>query len=77
MTVSNLTWKKLVEVEPRLETLLADAQSIEDDLTSISFCANAAWYGYSRQPGLKPSLVRLVGWGRIDLDGLSPHFPYD
>ena len=63
-TPSNLTWGILVEHEPRLKVLLADAKSITDNRSNPSFCANAAWYGYGGWPGLKPRLLFLVGWGR-------------
>ena len=63
-TPSNLTWASLVEHEPRLNALLADAKSIKDDRSKPNFCANAAWYGYSGWAGLKRRLLFLVGWNR-------------
>ena len=71
MIANKLTWEILVQNEPGLKVLLADAELIQDDLTTVNFCANAAWYGYSGHPGLKPRLLRLVGWRRIDLDDQS------
>lgn len=61
---SNLTWATLVELEPPLKSLLADAKSVTDNRRKPSFCANAAWYGYGGWPGLKPRLLSLVGWER-------------
>ncbi len=56
------TWQDLVEREPRLAELRIAAERVRPP-ADASFCANAAWYGYGGQIGLKPRLLRLVGWG--------------
>ena len=60
---SNLTWAILVELEPRLEALLVEAQSISKNPKTKRHAA-AVWYGWGKWPGLKPRMVPLVGWGR-------------
>jgi hypothetical protein len=52
-----ITWPGLVRAEPRLGALLAEAQAVEDDGSTPSFCANEVW---ARQ--FKPRLAKLVGW---------------
>lgn len=55
-----LTWDALVEREPRLADLLDEAKSIP---ATRPECEDLApWYGYGGWPGLKPRLIRLVGW---------------
>ncbi|MDP9471721.1 MAG: hypothetical protein M3Q71_13835 [Chloroflexota bacterium] len=56
------TWEDLVEREPRLADLRVAAERIRPT-ADASFCANAVWYGYGGHLGLKPRLIRLVGWG--------------
>jgi len=59
---SPATWEDLVRREPRLEALrtVAGAVTSEGD---PHFCANATWFGWpGAEPGLKPRLLRLVGW---------------
>ncbi len=62
IATNRLTWPDLVEREPRLADLRVAAERVRD-AGDGSFCANAAWYGYGGHLGLKPRLVRLVGWG--------------
>ncbi len=62
-----LTWQDLVEREPRLADLRIVAERVRD-AGDGSFCANASWYGYGGQLGLKPRLLRLVGWGAQSRD---------
>ena len=59
------TWRQLVEREPLLEELRAQAEAVTDSGADPWFCANGVWY---RE--FKPVLVRLVGWsrGRTDAD---------
>lgn len=58
-----ITWDKLVELEPRLTSLLAEAQSIRDDKSKPVFCANSVWYGYHlHDGGLREKVIQLVGW---------------
>lgn len=57
-------WEDLVRIEPRLGEMLKEIQSIKDDGTAPSFCANAQWY---RSPGegedsFKDRLVAMAGW---------------
>jgi hypothetical protein len=53
-----MTWGKLAECEPALNSLLRDAQTV--DGSDEYFCANLVW---ARE--LKPRLVELVGyWAR-------------
>ncbi len=61
------TWQDLVAREPRLAELRVAAERIRPT-ANASFCANAAWYGYAGQFGLKPRLLRLVGWGAQNQD---------
>jgi hypothetical protein len=58
-----LTFQKLAAMEPGLDRLLAKALAYHNN-TPRQFCANAVWYGYGHQPGLKRQLERLVGWDR-------------
>jgi len=62
-----ITWDELVELEPRLEALLQKAQSIEDDKSKKSFCANAAFYGFDGYEGLREKIRNLVGWEVYDV----------
>ncbi len=61
-TPSVLTWDDLAAREPRLAAL---RQAVERESAHgrLHYCANAAWYGYGGHLGLKPRLLRLVGWG--------------
>jgi hypothetical protein len=57
-----LTFRALVEQEPRLADLLAEARAHHNNRDPV-FCANAVWFGYHGfRPGLKARLSRLVGW---------------
>lgn len=62
--ILDLTWEKIIEIEPHLLTLYEEAQGVKDGGVSESFCENEVWYGRPDRPGsgLKPRLVRLVGW---------------
>lgn len=55
-------WESLVDLEPRLAGLLAEAQSIVQSPETNGHAA-ATWFGWNR-PGLKARLVSLIGWGR-------------
>ena len=55
------TWDALVAAEPRLADLLAEARRERPD-DDGRCCANEAWFGWRGRPGIKPRLVRLVGW---------------
>ncbi len=55
------TWENLVCREPRLAILRAEVEQITAG-DGQRFCANECWYGFNGQPGIKPKLVRLVGW---------------
>lgn len=54
-----LTWEKLVELEPRLEGLLLDAQASRP-LSKRRFNYELAWCEF-KQP-----IANLVGWHRWD-----------
>ncbi len=58
---TNPTWDDLVRAEPRLAVLRSDVEQITAG-DGQRFCANAVWYGYHGEPGIKPKLVRLVGF---------------
>ncbi len=62
VVTNRLTWQDLVAREPRLADLRIAAERARPT-ADASFCANAVWYGYGGHLGLKPRLVRLVGWG--------------
>ncbi len=63
--------------ERRLLGLYAQGAAIQDDNSTDSFCANAAWYGYGRYAGLKPMLTRLVGWeAEVDRLEVRTSFAY-
>ncbi len=64
---SRPTWEDLAVREPRLVALRADVERVRVGIDE-TFCANAAWYGYGGRLGLKPRLVRLVGWGAQSRD---------
>ena len=60
-TTAAPTWEALVEREPRLGDLLAEARAVRGE--GPTFCANAVWYGYpGHRPGLKRRMTRLVGF---------------
>lgn len=56
-----LTWEDLLSLEPRLAFLQVEAMA-ETNHDKPDYCANAVWGGYQGHLGLKPRLVRLVGW---------------
>lgn len=56
-------FKELCEAEPLLQSLLREAKKHRRNKDE-RFCANEAWYGYNGNFGLKPRLVRLVGFER-------------
>ncbi len=56
------SWDELVTLEPRLDLLLKEAQSVKDDKTKDVFCANRIWYGDGSRNGLKQKMSKLVGW---------------
>ncbi len=59
-------WDRLVDDEPRLAELLAEARTVRDEGGSY-FCANEVWYGYGDpRRGFKARLLPLVGWERRD-----------
>lgn len=56
------TWLRLVELEPRLETLLRRAQT-EWATEPAEYCAMRMWYGHpSPRDGLRDTVSDLVGW---------------
>ncbi len=57
-----LTWKQIVELEPRVLALYKEIQTVKDDATESSFCANSRWYGHGVRDGFKARFVYLVGW---------------
>lgn len=75
-----LLWKRLIELEPRLEQVYAAAASIKDNRGAPYFCANEAWSVWlnrgsvwARWPNkhgitLKQWPSMLVGWDRYDND---------
>ncbi len=71
------TFAELESPEPVLSALLVEAKS--HDGRDPRFCANAVWYGYNGHPGLKPRLLTVVGWERLDgrHDVLSRPETYD
>ncbi len=65
-----LSWNKLVEIEPELGELLNQIRAIKDDPEKPSFCANWEWYGVIRTSDLtfKETMTRLVGWKAVKQD---------
>ncbi len=61
MTPTVPTWDDLVRAEPRLAVLRSEVERVTAE-DGQRFCANAVWYGYNGEPGIKPKLVRLVGF---------------
>jgi hypothetical protein len=61
--INTLTFADLVEIEPRLGDLLAEAKAISSDGIP-NFCANRVWYGYLNdgKKGLKHKMEDLVGF---------------
>jgi len=51
-----MNWEMLVENEPRLQQLLEDIESIQDDPEKSYFCANELWIRI-----YKKRLIHLVG----------------
>lgn len=77
--MQEITWARLMELEPGLAAIFKRAADIKDDKSTASFCANKAWYGqwvrneaapygYEFQYGLKRELKKLVGWVSINKD---------
>ncbi|MDP9358961.1 MAG: hypothetical protein M3Q71_13250 [Chloroflexota bacterium] len=61
MIATGPTWNDLVRAEPQLAVLRSEVERITAR-DGQRFCANAVWYGYNGQPGIKPKLIRLVGF---------------
>ena len=59
--IKTLTFANLVEIEPRLGELLAEAQAVSS-AGNPNFCANRVWYGNGDRNGLKQKVEKLVGW---------------
>lgn len=59
--MTNITWKLLVELEPRLGEMLKRAKSVNGE--DKHFCANAVWFDE-----FKPELCTLVGWDASGFD---------
>ncbi len=55
------TWNDLVIREPWLAILRSEVERVTAR-EGQPFCANATWYGYHEERGIKPKLVRLVGF---------------
>jgi hypothetical protein len=53
---------RLCGIEPQLRALLDEAIASKDDGTKDWYCANRVWYGGNGYPGIKPRILRLVGW---------------
>jgi hypothetical protein len=53
------SWTELTQLEPRLLDLAREA--LEASPSKGKYCANAEWYGYGGQQGIKPRLCLLVG----------------
>lgn len=66
------TWEALVRREPRLATLRAEVEAVEDH---PGCCANAHWYGTG---GFRERVSDLVGWTAEREDGvLDTEVAYD
>lgn len=48
--------------EPGLLDLYITAASVQDDPVAPWFCANAVFFGFDGEVGLKPRIEALVGW---------------
>lgn len=59
---TDLTWSKIIAIEPRLADLFDEIKAIRDDKTRPRFCANARWYGRNWYDSLKERMCRLVGF---------------
>jgi hypothetical protein len=67
------TWADLAELEPRLQPMLNEIQSIKDDGQSRRFCADEIWVSE-----FKPELCRIIGFGRRPAHPiLSTAFAYE
>lgn len=55
-----MTWDQMTKIEPKLGQLLEEIQSIKDDQSQVSFCANDHFHG--GDPSLKERMCELVGW---------------
>jgi len=73
-----MTWDELIEIEPMLTELEAEARNFNQAAYECdpTFCANDVWLGYGPYPGIKPRLLRLVGWMAVDIR-LSSEEVYD
>lgn len=63
----NVTWKMLIELEPRLIDLERRIKAIKDNKKKPSFCAN--WFWYSSPNRFRNHMSDLVGW---DAEGDNP-----
>lgn len=55
VTKKNLTFNRLVQLDPRLLELVQEAACVNND--ADDFCANEIW-----SERFKPHLMRMVGW---------------
>jgi predicted GIY-YIG superfamily endonuclease len=53
----------VIALEPRLASLEEQVQQYRSQRFA-EFCANTVWYGYAGEIGIRPQLVKLVGWER-------------
>jgi len=58
----SMDWEALVQIEPRLATLLREVETA-DTGEKRSFCGVTAWHGSGGRPGFKMRAFRLVGFG--------------
>jgi hypothetical protein len=70
-----ITWKQIIEIEPRLAKLYTEACAVKDR-GGNSFCANNVWYGYGNNIGFKGRVYHLVGFAAKD-DRIKTMEAYD
>lgn len=70
-TAEVLTWEMICELEPGMEQLYQQAESIRDDERRPRFCANKIWYRH-----FKPLVVWRVG-RQASIPALKSSLAYD
>lgn len=66
-----ITWETMVQLEPRLGTLLEEIKNCQDLKLTKSFCANSVW-----AKKFKQKMIQLVGW-EAKITDLSTDQAYD
>lgn len=72
-----MTFDEICRLEPRVLDLYEEA--VNADPNELDYSELSRWFGYGvyRGNGIKPRLVKLVGWQRCQKDRLATSEAYD